>query len=85
MGRRTVEMTPELLQQMWTVGHRLDNLECVEGLPPGAVHIKSWYEDDELFPGGRIVMLFEHEAWPPLDGDGYEAIRVTVEQKEATE
>ena len=68
MGKRAVEVSGELWQQMCTVGWRAGDkaiVECVDGLPEGATFYGVEYR------GGCEVLhfVFEHPDWPTEDRD----------------
>ena len=83
MGRRIVRISPELLQDIFTVGNTSQGVTTtVEGLPPGARFLRAWY--DASLPGdGQIMMLFEHESWPEtVEGALYETVNVVFWQEQ---
>ena len=68
MGRRAVQVSNELWQEMITTGWRFGDkriVECVEGLPEDAVFY------DVEYRGGFEVLhfVFEHPDWPEVDSD----------------
>ena len=68
MGKRAVQVSNQLWQQILTVGWRAGDkaiVECIEGLPEDAVFY------DVEYRGGFEVLhfVFEHPDWPEADSD----------------
>lgn len=62
MGKRAVEVSSQLWQQVCTVGWRAGDksvVECVKGLPEGAT-----FRDVNVSDRGVITFIFEHPDWP---------------------
>lgn len=78
MGRRIVKISPCLLQDMFTVGNLITDVETYNGLPEGAKFLRAWY--DGSTPGdGEIVLLFEHDSWPDnTEGERYPVVDVVM-------
>lgn len=70
MGKRAIEVSSQLWQQIHTVGWRAGDkviVECIEGLPESATFcdIDYWREDRVL------TFVFEHPDWPAGDPEAY--------------
>ena len=69
MGKRAIEVSGQLWQEMTTVGWRCGDrsvVECIEGLPEDAVFY------DVEYRGGfeALHFVFEHPDWPEREPGG---------------
>lgn len=62
--RRVIWITPELLQDMLTIGYR-SRFEVIQGLPEDAKFIRGIYD----FHRGLAGLIFEHDSWKPVAHD----------------
>ena len=86
MGKRAVQVSNQLWQEICTIGWRAGDrsiVECVEGLPEGAVFYSAYFKSNGEQPLHRpiLVFVFEHPDWPGHDeyqlGDNLPVIDVT--------
>lgn len=89
MGKRIVQIDPELLQGFITQDNTIGDhyiFRTIRGVPVGAKIVRCWVRQ-EVEPHGVFVILFEHESWPetPL-GEPYEVFvpEQRAERLEAT-
>ena len=65
MGKKAVQVSGELWQEICTVGWSVgapDKVECIKGLPEGATFCEAFYEYPHMF-----VFVFEHPDWPEIE------------------
>jgi len=71
MGKRAVQVSGSLWQQMCTTGWSVgapsrDGLECTEGLPEGATFHSAFYVPSMCSGTHILTLVFEHPDWPEL-------------------
>lgn len=71
MGKRAVQVSGALWQEMCTTGWRVgapsqDGLECIEGLPEGAAFHSAFYNPSPCLGTHLLMLIFEHPNWPAL-------------------
>ena len=91
MGQKKVGISGELLTEMitegWQAGSADEVVRCIEGLPPGAMFVRSYVEPrwNTVEPRMFVAYLvYEHPGWPD-EPPGYllSELRVTFQRVEA--
>jgi len=81
MGKRAVQVSGELWQQICTVGWTGNRLECIEGLPEGVTFHSAFYIPSVCLGTHILTFVFEHPDWPKLElGEEIPMIEVVWKQ-----
>jgi len=76
-GRRIVEITSSLVEQLLVTGSTYDGIKIGSGIPADA-----YLRDVKYHKPGIISLTFEHPSWPRTDDPPVQRIEIIKEYKQ---